>query len=218
DVNKESRQTLENWSWLLLFIGATGMMVFSGYLMYILTTELKAACLYCIASASFTALMFLLTLLGRNWDDRGQLVFTGLIVAVVALVATLGIYAPINSPGPSIANTAGEVGPPVTNTSGEAELALARHLKEVDAKMYGAYWCPHCHDQKQLFGEQALAEMPYIECAPDGKNSQTSLCQSVEGITGFPTWEVKGQFLSGTQTLETLAQASGYTGPQNFQN
>ncbi|MEM9904746.1 MAG: vitamin K epoxide reductase family protein [Cyanobacteria bacterium P01_D01_bin.44] len=218
DQSKELRQKLETWSWLLLFVGATGMMVFSGYLMYILSTELKAACLYCIASAAFTALMFLLTVVGRNWDDRGQLVFTGLIVAVVALVATLGVYAPVNAPNSTIANASGEVGPPVTNTSGEAEIALARHLKDVDAKMYGAYWCPHCHDQKQLFGQQALADMPYIECAPDGKSSQASLCQSVAGITGFPTWEVNGQFLSGTQTLDELAQASGFSGPQDFKN
>ncbi|MEO0455671.1 MAG: vitamin K epoxide reductase family protein [Cyanobacteria bacterium P01_A01_bin.114] len=217
DLNKELRQKLENWSWLLLFIGATGMMVFSGYLMYILTTELKAACLYCIASAAFTALMFVLTLLGRSWDDRGQLVFTGLIVAVVALVGTLGIYAPINAPNSSIAST-GEVGPPVTNPSGEAELALARHLTQIDAKMYGAYWCPHCHDQKQLFGQAAAKEIPYIECADDGQNSQADLCRSVSGLTGFPTWEVNGQFLSGTQTLQALAEASGYSGPQEFAN
>ena len=84
--------------------------------------------------------------------------------------------------------------------------------------MYGAYWCPHCLDQKELFGQQAAVEIPYIECAPDGKNSQTALCQSVEGLTGFPTWEVSGQLLPGTQTLETLAQASGYSGSQDFKN
>ncbi|NEP16377.1 MAG: vitamin K epoxide reductase family protein [Leptolyngbya sp. SIO4C1] len=214
----ELRQRLESWTWPLLFVGATGMMVFSGYLMYILTTELRAACLYCIASATFTVLMFLLTLLGRRWDDRGQLVFTGIIVAVVALVGTLGVYAPLNNPGAAIANSSGEIGPPIRNVSGEAEIALAQHLKAVDAKMYGAYWCPHCHDQKELFGQQALAEMPYIECAPDGRDSQTDLCRSIPQITGFPTWEVGGQYLPGKQTLETLAQASGYEGPQNFKN
>ncbi|MEM7795139.1 MAG: vitamin K epoxide reductase family protein [Cyanobacteria bacterium P01_C01_bin.118] len=212
----KQRQQLEDTTWPLLFIGATGMMVFSGYLMYILATELKAACLYCIASAAFTTLMFLLTLLGRQWDDQGALFFRGVIMGVVTLVATIGMYS-ISINGPA-ANASGNTGPAITNTSGAAEVALAKHLKEVDAKMYGAYWCPHCFDQKQLFGQEAKKYMPYIECAEDGANSQTSLCRSVPEITGFPTWEVNGEFLPGTQTLTTLAEASGYEGPTDFKN
>ncbi|MBT9310797.1 vitamin K epoxide reductase family protein [Leptothoe kymatousa] len=216
DGNSKQRQQLEDTTWPLLFIGATGMMVFSGYLMYLLATELKAACLYCIASASFTLLMFILTLVGRQWEDQGALVFRGVIMGMVTLVATIGMYS-ISINGPS-ATAAGNTGPAVTNTSGEAEVALAKHLKEVDAKMYGAYWCPHCFDQKQLFGKEAKKYMPYIECADDGADSQTELCRSVPEISGFPTWEVNGQFLAGTQTLSTLAEASGYTGPKNFKN
>ncbi|MEO0758654.1 MAG: vitamin K epoxide reductase family protein [Cyanobacteria bacterium J06648_16] len=218
--NKEQRQRLENLTWPLLFVGATGMMVFSGYLMFVLATELKAACMYCIASATFTVVMFVMTLLGRRWEDQGQLMFRGFIVGVLTLVATLGVYSiSINGPSATASSgTAGAVGPVVQNPSGDAELALARHLTEVDAKMYGAYWCPHCYDQKQLFGKDAAKEIPYIECAPDGQNSQTSLCQSIPEITGFPTWEVNGQFLGGAQSLETLAAASDYAGPSEFIN
>ncbi|MEO0868892.1 MAG: vitamin K epoxide reductase family protein [Cyanobacteria bacterium J06642_11] len=212
----KQRQQLEDTTWPLLFIGATGMMVFSGYLMYVLATELKAACLYCIASASFTLLMFVLTLLGRQWEDQGALVFRGVIMGMVTLVATIGMYSiSINGPSPTVRQN---TGPAVTSTSGEAEVALAKHLSDVGAKMYGAYWCPHCFDQKQLFGKEAKSYMPYIECAEDGADSQTALCRSVPEITGFPTWEVNGQFLAGTQTLATLAEASGYSGPTNFQN
>ncbi|MEM7066838.1 MAG: vitamin K epoxide reductase family protein [Cyanobacteria bacterium P01_B01_bin.77] len=218
EANREQRQKLEETTWPLLFIGATGMMVFSGYLMYLLATELKAACLYCIASASFTVLMFLLTLLGRQWEDTGALAFRGVIMGMVTLVATIGMYSiSINGPAATASST-GNTGPAITNTSGEAEVALAKHLKEVDAKMYGAYWCPHCFDQKQLFGQEAKKYMPYIECADDGANSQTALCQSVPEVTGFPTWEVNGEFLPGTQSLATLAAASGYQGPTDFKN
>ncbi|MEL6331976.1 MAG: vitamin K epoxide reductase family protein [Cyanobacteria bacterium J06626_26] len=213
----KQRQNLEDTTWPLLFIGATGMMVFSGYLMYLLATELKAACLYCIASAFFTFLMFLLTLLGRQWEDQGALVFRGVIMGVVTLVATIGMYS-ISINGPAATASGGNTGPAITSTSGSAEVALAKHLKEVDAKMYGAYWCPHCFDQKQLFGQEAKKYMPYIECADDGADSQTALCQSVPEITGFPTWEVNGQFLPGTQSLATLAEASGYQGPTDFKN
>lgn len=213
------RPSLEKLTWPLLFVGATAMMVFSGYLMYLLTTEIRAVCLYCIASAAMTVAMFVLALLGRRWDDRGQVAFIGVIVAVVALVGTLGLYAPIQGSATAAGrDTVGEVGPPVQNASGPAEVALAQHLTDIGAKMYGAYWCPHCHDQKELFGQTATAEIPYIECAPDGRNPQTALCQSVEEVRGYPTWEINGEFLPGAQSLETLANASGYTGPMDFAN
>ena len=218
DRQKELRRKLESLTWPLLFMGATAMLIFSGYLMYLLAFELKTACLYCITSAVFAASMFVLTILGRRWEDGGQLVFTGLIVGVITLVGTLAVYAPINNPQTANSNISGEVGPPVTTTSGEAELQLAQHLTNVDAKMYGAWWCPHCHDQKQLFGQEAAKAIPYIECAPDGQDAQTALCQSVREVTAFPTWEVNGEFFSGAQRLEVLAAASEYTGPRTFRN
>jgi uncharacterized membrane protein/glutaredoxin len=220
DTQKELRLKVENLTWLFLFMGATAMTVFSGYLMYVLAFRIQAACIYCIVSALLSLSMFLLTLFGRAWTDGGQLIFTGLIVAVVTLVGTLGVYANIDSPrAPTVAEDGGQLGPPVTTTSGEAEIGLAQHLNGIGAKMYSAYWCPHCHSQKQLFGQQAVAELPVIECDPDGANSQTSLCQAQgPNIQGFPTWEINGQFYSGTQTLSRLAELSGYQGPRTFQN
>lgn len=110
----------------------------------------------------------------------------------------------------------GNEGPAITTTSGESELGLARHLQEINAKMYGAYWCPYCHMQEQLFGKEAFEMMNYIECDPRGKNSQTSLCREAK-IIGYPTWEINGKFYQGVQSLETLAEISGYEGPQAFQ-
>ena len=212
------RTKLEGLTWPLLFVGATGMTIFSGFLMYVLATDIKAVCPYCIASALMSVSMFVLTVLGRRWADRGQLLFSGVIIAMVALVSTVGIYAANGQIGPGATAVAQGAGPAVTTPSGEAEVALANHLTEIDAKMYGAYWCPHCHDQKQLFGKDAYSKIPYIECADDGQNSQTALCQSVPEIQGFPTWEVNGQFLSGSQSLQALAEASGYDGPMDFVN
>lgn len=218
DRQKELRTKLESLTWPLLFIGATAMVIFSGYLMYLLAFEIRTTCIYCITSAVFAASMFVLTILGRRWEDAGQLIFTGVIVGVVTLVGTLAVYAPINSPQAAQTEVPGEVGPPVTTTSGPAEIQLAQHLSDVGAKMYGAWWCPHCHDQKQLFGQEAAEVIPYVECAEDGRNAQTSLCRSVDELTGFPSWEVDGKLLVGAQSLETLATASGYDGPRDFQN
>ena len=223
EKNKDLRIKLEGLTWPLLFVGATGMMIFSGFLMYVLATDIRAVCPYCIGSALLTVSMFVVTLLGRRWDDRGQLLFSGAIIAMVSLVGTLGVYAapggPLSSGAQAALTQPGDgVTAPITNSSGEAEIALAKHLTDIGAKIYGAYWCPHCFDQKQLFGKDAYQAIPYIECAPDGKDSQTALCQSVPEITGFPTWEVNGEFLSGSQSLATLAEASGYDGPTDFVN
>lgn len=218
DSKKELRRKVESTTWPLLFLGATAMLVFSGYLMYLLAFEIQAACLYCITSAVFAATMFALSIFGRRWDDAGQLVFMGLIVAMVTLIGTLAVYAPINNPQSATANVAGEAGAPITTQSGDAEMQLAQHLADIDAKMFGAWWCPHCHDQKQLFGRQAAKVIPYVECSADGQNPQVELCQSTEGVQGFPTWEVNGKFLVGAQSLDELADASGYTGPRNFKN
>ncbi len=221
EKNQELRTKLEGATWPLLFVGATGMMVFSGFLIFfVLATKLKVLCPYCLASAAMSTALFVLTVLGRRWDDRGQLLFGGAIVATIALVSTFGVYAvpggPLSS-GTQAAEVEG-AGLPITTDSGPAEIALATHLANTGAKMYGAYWCPHCHDQKQLFGKEAVSKMPYVECAEDGLNSQTATCQSIPEIKGFPTWQVNGEFLSGTQTLGTLALASGYKGPSNFVN
>ncbi len=221
EKNKPLRNELENWTWLLLFLGSTAMLVFSGYLMVIMATKFVSVygadgiCYYCVASALFALTMFVLTLVGRAWEDVGQLLFSGLIVAMVTIVGTLAIYN-LGNPNTQSAE-ADSSGFVVTTQSGPAEIALAQHLTQIGAKMYGAYWCPHCQDQKKLFGKEAVKQIPYVECDPGGANSQASLCQS-EGVKGYPTWKINGQTYSGTQTLQQLAQYSGYQGPQNFIN
>ena len=47
------------------------------------------------------------------------------------------------------------VGWEITTTSAKAEIALAQHLLNIGAKEYVAWWCPHCHEQKLLFGKSA---------------------------------------------------------------
>lgn len=73
----------------------------------------------------------------------------------------------------------------------------------MNAKMYGAFWCSHCYDQKQAFGREAYAKIDYVECAPDGVNSQTKLCKSRK-VPGYPTWEVKGELYPGEKSIEQL--------------
>ena len=217
NTNKGLHSQLENKTWQALFIITAAMVIFSSYLMYLMAFEIKELCIYCISSALFSLSLFVLVLVGREWEDIGQLVFTGILVAMVSSIGALGLYNSVRSPAASV-STPGIVAPAVTTTSGPAQLALVRHLREIGAKEYGAYWCPHCHDQKMLFGKEAAALIDYVECDPRGQNSRAQICQAAgANIKGFPTWEIKGQFYSGTQSLEKLADLSGYTGPRNFQ-
>lgn len=40
----------------------------------------------------------------------------------------------------------------ITSPSSPFALSLARHLHSVGAKMYGAFWCSHCQEQKEVCG------------------------------------------------------------------
>ena len=84
---------------------------------------------------------------------------------------------------------------------------LAKCLTEKGAKMYGAYTCSHCQNQKNLFGED-FKYINYIECSEDGENANPSLCQQQE-INTYPTWQINNQNYIGEKTLEQLKQLSG---------
>ena len=97
----------------------------------------------------------------------------------------------------------------VRTESTKESIALAKHLKDKGVVKYSAYWCPNCLYQSELFGKQAYKELNVIECAKDGKNSQTQLCIDKD-IKGFPSWEINGKIIIGVQTLKDLSTLSEY--------
>ncbi|OIP70385.1 MAG: hypothetical protein AUK43_09685 [Oscillatoriales cyanobacterium CG2_30_40_61] len=210
-TEKARRQKIETQTGFFLFLVTTAMVCFSSYLMFVLFFKIQAICPYCIASALFCVSLFVLTLIGISWEDLGQLGLSGLGVAMITAIVALGLYNSVDLPNAAnyLEESNGQTGLAITTTSGPAEIALARHLTKTGAKEYGAYWCSHCYDQKQLFGKEAFAIINYIECTTDGKNSQTQLCEKA-GIQGFPTWEIRGKLYPGIQPLEKLAELSNY--------
>lgn len=98
----------------------------------------------------------------------------------------------------------------VSRPSSDQAIALAQHLRKQNMKMYGAFWCPHCARQRELFGTQAWALVDYVECAPQGYGAQVKLCRAIDG---FPEWKVeKRTMMSGEVPLSTLATLSGFAG------
>src|SRR4051812_24450009 len=90
--------------------------------------------------------------------------------------------------------------------------AFAQCLATKPATMYGAYWCPHCADQKAMF-ESSFHYVPYVECGVPGSRDEAQVCKDA-GIKHFPTWEFAGgERVEGTQTLQFLSTKTGCSLP-----
>lgn len=85
---------------------------------------------------------------------------------------------------------------------------FARCLSAKQAKMYGAFWCPHCQEQKQMFGA-SFEFAPYIECGVQGSRAEQPVCTQA-GVKNYPTWVfADGARVEGTLPLSALAEKTG---------
>jgi len=178
--------------WTLNFFG----LIFSLYLTGVGWIELQALCQWCTASLVTLLAMFIyLTFLRPEptaapfWSNF--LISKGVMV-VVAMIALHGLYndwfvAPAD---PKLQ-------------------ALAEHLDDSGAVFYGAFWCPACNEQKDIFGKAAEA-LPYFECSPNGRNAGVAFECAAEEIRDFPTWVIGQRRLTGVQTPEDLARSTRF--------
>lgn len=85
---------------------------------------------------------------------------------------------------------------------------FAQCLEERGAVLYGTFWCPHCNDQKKMFGK-SKKHLPYVECSTPDRKGQTPICQE-KGVSGYPTWEfADGDRQTRVMSLEELAEKTG---------
>lgn len=90
---------------------------------------------------------------------------------------------------------------------------FATCLKDSGAIFYGTFWCPHCQNQKDMFGG-AQKNLPYVECSTADGRGQLPACAS-ENINAYPTWVFgDGSREMGALALTILAQKSGCALPQ----
>jgi uncharacterized membrane protein/glutaredoxin len=183
------------WAWVVSLFG----LLYSLYLTSISYLALQAFCPYCLTSLTLLALIFGAVTLQKptelprfSWGPwLGKSVGGALIVILAAHL-----------------HYAGYLG----KTAGPEDLwvrGLAEHLSQIDAKFYGASWCPHCAQQKELFGS-SVKRIPYVECSPGGANGpQAQVCRN-NGIQSYPTWIIKGQRYTGVQQLDSLAQITNF--------
>jgi uncharacterized membrane protein len=182
-------------AWVISLFGV----LYSAYLTTISLTVLGAACPYCLTSLVLMSSIFVLVTFQRpripgsfswpRWLRKTVPVAAAIIIALhLHYVGILG-----EAPAPEDPGTR----------------ALALHLAQSGAKMYGAYWCPHCQQQKQIFGASA-SRLPYIECSPNGQNSpQASECRAAH-IESYPTWVINGKRFEEVLTLKQLEDETGF--------
>ncbi len=212
----ETKANLSKKTWWGLFTASCAMSMFSLVLLGLMVFKIKAFCFFCLLSVFISLGIFILTLIGGRWDNPGQLFFRGLLLSLAILLAGLSWSSLVDPTRPEVLSSNQEGIPPIVQSvSTPSKVSLAEHLTRKGAVMYSAYWCPHCHDQKELFGKEASRKLKIIECAEDGQNSQRSLCQN-KGIEAFPSWEINGEIDAGVKSLSELADISNFKKNTNF--
>ena len=210
------KEKLNKFIWWLIFLISCASSMFSFLLINIMFFKIKAYCFFCILSAILSFSIFIISMIGAKFESREPMIYRGFIVALTILIGGL-IWS--NNIDPSnaidISSTPEKVSPAITTSSSPEKVEFAKFLNINNVTMYSAYWCPHCHDQKQLFGKKAVKELSIVECAQDGKDNQYKLCQE-KGIDGFPSWEINEKIYSGVKDLNDLAIMTGYEGNSNF--
>ncbi len=192
-----NKTTPSQWkmAWTVTIIG----LLYSIYLTGVSLIVLDSACPYCLTSLGLMSAIFAVLLTRRpakmpgfSWGPwLGKTAGAAVLIIIVLHLHYSGY----------IGKTAGPEDPWIRG--------LVEHLAKTDAKFYGASWCPHCAEQKELFGPSS-ARVPYIECSPGGPRAPQAPACNDAGIKSYPTWIINGQRYSGIQSLDSLAQYSNY--------
>lgn len=182
--------------WRRLFtLVAIGMLV-SLYLTAVGWIALEAFCAWCLFSLAVMVAILVRVLVHRPTQTPAPGWSRWLLVHAIVLLPLLGLIA---------AAQAGWLSPP-----DDPRLApLAEHLREGDAKFYGAFWCPECQKQKRRFGRSA-DRLPYVECSPNGRNGPIAYECALAGVEQFPTWIIRGQPVTGLLEPDELARRARF--------
>jgi len=183
----------------LVFVAICGFAI-SAYLTIVSVIEIEATCPYCLASFAIITTIMVLAIAQRptNWVNsvKEASVVALLIVGVLHLHYS-GLFSA----------AAGPEDPQLQ--------ALAVHLDKTGAKFFGAYWCPRCQEQKEVF-EASATRLPYVECSSGGRGSALTPPCAKEKIRSYPTWIIGDQRYTGLQTPRSLASASGFTWKDDY--
>ncbi|KAF0912260.1 hypothetical protein E2562_013944 [Oryza meyeriana var. granulata] len=182
---------------LTLLLISTSMATASAYFLYILSTKIiGTSCSYCLLSAFLSFTLFSIRVKDFGLESIQKFVGLQLSVAIIVALALTNSY---SSATTQLKGTDDFVLEPydteITTESTPFAISLAKHLRSIGAKMYGAFWCSHCNEQKQIFGREATKILDYVECFPNGAGKGKKMAPecAAAGIEGFPTWIIDGK-------------------------
>ncbi len=190
------------WKWIATWAVAFFGVLFSVYLTTVSVTMLGATCPYCLTSLAIMSALFVVATTQRPADMTGftwrRLLLRAVPVAAVAITLLHLNYVGVLGRPPAVEDPFAR--------------ALALHLSANGAVMYGASWCPHCVEQKELFGASAR-RVPYVECSLGGPGSRQASACVAAGIRQYPTWIIGGQRYHEVLTLSRLAELTAFRPP-----
>lgn len=185
--------------WKTAWVVSVFGLFYSLYLTSVSLFVLHAACPYCLSSLALMIAIFVTVAIQRPSElskfSWGPWLSKSIGAAVLVVLALHLHYAGY------LGKTAAAEDPWIQG--------LAEHLSKTNAKFYGASWCPHCAEQKEMFGS-SVKRLPYVECSPGGAGTSPAPVCTEAKVESYPTWVINGQRYVGTQSLENLAQASKY--------
>ncbi|KAG5181373.1 hypothetical protein JKP88DRAFT_346718 [Tribonema minus] len=113
---------------------------------------------------------------------------TGLATVLITAMGALGVFVitEITISDAGAVTTEAMRPPSISTASTPQSVRLAKRLEKLDAAMYGAYWCSHCHHQKELFGAEAFARIKYVECSTKGWQERADVCRAPQGWQAAP--------------------------------
>lgn len=229
DEEDGSSSSYEN-NRIAILCTTTAMATFSSFLLSLLFNTLHQSCPFCLLSAALSISMgftaWISGALPMNRRQDGVKVglgsfFTTTLAALALflsvdevamqaykselIMAGNGLSNNVVAQAKSDAEPKKDIpAPPITATSSARALKIGADLKTLDAKMYGAYWCSHCFEQKQRLGKEAYyGNVQYVECSKEGLNSGAAFCKE-QKVPGYPTWEIGGKQFPGDMYLDEL--------------
>jgi uncharacterized membrane protein len=186
-------------SWpLALTVAFVGAAV-SWYLTIVSVSEIDATCSYCLISLVIMTTLLVLLLIRRPAHMAEHAWAKSLPVpAGAALLVVLFLFMHF-----------GGFFNPASGPEKPYLKALATHLRDIDARFYGAYWCPTCQDQKKVF-EASAHRLPYVECSPEGRTGAANFTCVANDVKDYPTWVINGERHIGLVSVDRLATLSRF--------
>ncbi|GMH58268.1 hypothetical protein TL16_g02572, partial [Triparma laevis f. inornata] len=186
----------------------------------LLTFYFRVPCTFCIISilSSLISSYYGLTWLNTSTTTSKTLPMSMLTFIMSGLLVFASEKPSVTNALPGLGEesiTAGKVvdketrytPPKITEVTSKESLNLLKRLKTLNAKSYGAYWCSHCFDQKQMLGSKFYDFVEYKECASDGVGWTKEGCL-IDGkkLKGYPTWVIGGQKIEGERYFNELLE------------